>query len=294
MTAAPARSVRLSPTAAAPRAGAAADSSGRGLTLVELLVVLAVLAILAGLLLPAVGRVRGQARLVQCAANLRQLGQGAAAYAADSGGWLPCDAFSSQGAFFAPHLVKTLRVAVPDESPSKAGTLAGPRVQVDVAYCIEWMRPIQLLKCASAPDDSPYALHYVVNSTDFHKFLSSGGASQAETTWQRVDAVPDPAGCVYLAEANMRTLGPRDLGQFNICDVADLPYYYGPHVLAGQATPRPRMIDAADRRHAGRTALLFFDGHVETRGLTDRAEWPGTLLNPYVSHPSVVGRRRGG
>jgi prepilin-type processing-associated H-X9-DG protein/prepilin-type N-terminal cleavage/methylation domain-containing protein len=45
-----------------------------GLTLVELLVVVAVVSLLAGLLLPALGRSKAGARRVQCVGNLRQLG----------------------------------------------------------------------------------------------------------------------------------------------------------------------------------------------------------------------------
>jgi len=61
----------------------------RGFTLVELLVVLAVLAILAGLLLPGLGRTRAAARRSQCLGQVRQLALATILYSDDFGGTLP-------------------------------------------------------------------------------------------------------------------------------------------------------------------------------------------------------------
>ncbi|KPK42681.1 MAG: hypothetical protein AMJ78_01705 [Omnitrophica WOR_2 bacterium SM23_29] len=58
-------------------------SAKKGFTLIELLVVMAIIIILAGLLMPALGRAREQARRTTCISNLKQLGSALALYSAD-------------------------------------------------------------------------------------------------------------------------------------------------------------------------------------------------------------------
>jgi prepilin-type N-terminal cleavage/methylation domain-containing protein/prepilin-type processing-associated H-X9-DG protein len=60
----------------------------RAFTLVELLSVVAIVASLIALLLPAVGAVRQRARTTACLSNLRSLQQASLAYSADHSGWL--------------------------------------------------------------------------------------------------------------------------------------------------------------------------------------------------------------
>lgn len=61
----------------------------QGFTLMELLVVVGITAMLAGLTLPSLGRAKELARRTVCAANLRHLGLALHTYASDNRGWFP-------------------------------------------------------------------------------------------------------------------------------------------------------------------------------------------------------------
>jgi prepilin-type N-terminal cleavage/methylation domain-containing protein/prepilin-type processing-associated H-X9-DG protein len=66
-----------------------ASARTSGFTLVELLVVIGIIAVMIGILLPALAKSREQARKVTCQSNLRQLGLGMHFYAQGNAGRLP-------------------------------------------------------------------------------------------------------------------------------------------------------------------------------------------------------------
>ena len=78
----------------APASSPAACQDGPGFTLVELLVVIAIVTVLAGLLLPALGRSRQAADATRCLSDLRQMGLATQLYWDEHGG----RAFPERGA----------------------------------------------------------------------------------------------------------------------------------------------------------------------------------------------------
>ena len=68
---------------------AKSNLSDRAFTLVELLVVMAIIAILAALLLPALATAKANSKRIACVSNLRQIGVAVRTYSIDYGGLIP-------------------------------------------------------------------------------------------------------------------------------------------------------------------------------------------------------------
>ena len=71
------------------------DRVKRNFTLIELLIVVAIIAILAGMLLPALAKARDKAMQISCTGKLKQIGSAIQAYCVDSDSILPVYAYTT-------------------------------------------------------------------------------------------------------------------------------------------------------------------------------------------------------
>ncbi len=152
----------------------------RAFTIIELLVVMAIIAILASLLLSVIGHAKASAQAATCRNNLRQWGTATQLYAADHGDYLPKDgAFDggSKDEGWYVDLPRTLGLPTYREMPW------GTNPSVPVGHCI-WI-------CPSNPrrSNSNELFHYCLN-----KNINGNGTGNQI----RLVSIPHPSVTVWL------------------------------------------------------------------------------------------------
>src|SRR5262245_30571751 len=173
-----------------------------GFSLIELLVSVAVIALLISVLLPALHGARDSARMTGCRANLRQWAVAVGMYAQDHGGWLPRRGQGVQA---------TTNITRPEDWFNALPPLLSLPRYSDLAAAEQIPRPgdSTLWMCPQAePSDGPCYFAYGMNMR-----LSVWNAPQPD----RIDAVAQPAVQVFLAE-----------GSGSYCSILPAVYAYSP------------------------------------------------------------------
>jgi prepilin-type processing-associated H-X9-DG protein/prepilin-type N-terminal cleavage/methylation domain-containing protein len=211
---------------------------GRAFTLVELLVVIGIVALLMGLLLPALSEAREQARTVKCLSNLRQLAVAATRYCADNGGSYPAAYYTvvRPGVTVSYHWdFTTTRDAT--GTTAAAGLLWAGTTNPEIQQCPSF-------------DGRSNTIVDPYTGYNYNTSYIGHGQYESVTAPRRAAAVRHPGRCALFGDGEYAAGANK--------------FMRAPFPNPGDANFTNRSAGTQGFRHRGRTNAAFCDGHAET------------------------------
>jgi len=215
-----------------------------GFTLIEILVVVAIIALLAAILFPVFGRARENARRASCMSNLKQIMLGVMMYTQDYDERLP--------------------ILVSTDYP-------GSRVMPWFQRLVPYIKSSQLFQCPSdnntterlqdaVPSAQRFPVSYAANS-----YSTTGVGGSLNVAGRSLAEFEHPSTTVYLSDAGAQSAGASGIA-FNAdgslklekpgCPLLSAPFSSG-------ATGTDNNWCGPNPRHLGMTNVGFYDGHVK-------------------------------
>ena len=224
----------------------------RNYTLIELLTVIAVIAILAGLILPVTALVQGKAKRTECSSNLKQVGALCMQFSNDRDGQIPLyeahDAYTvrdknienyhrkkNQRRFEAPKS-GTSAISSTNQKHWTAGLLRYAKYDMKVFFCPSDEREVDVFNGG----DASYSLNY----GDAER---PGGAAESSTFVKMTQVTRSPGGVILIGETGNGQLGMKSTETFKTF------FQGGEDIKKMKCKP-----------HGKEYNTSFLDGHVET------------------------------
>ncbi|MFA7237157.1 MAG: DUF1559 domain-containing protein [Phycisphaeraceae bacterium] len=259
-----------------------------GFTLVELLVVVAIIAVLMAVLQPSLSRARESARTVVCASNLKHIGLGTMMYASDWTGYLPPDGiFNTNGkptrgmgtywaALIYPYLSTT---GLPGSGgrPENVWWYYGNGFYKTPFTCPSMEPSIMASQYIAVETQVPYGMNFMAFSGSapdniwFTKITNV--QSPGDTAWVCDSVTPSPGhGFSLLAS-------PGWWGPSSYCPA--LRHGNNAWRSGNDAPGVPSFIDG----NPGSANVLFVDGHCETVGYAKMTERQANMFRGTPKNP---------
>ncbi len=188
-------------------------------TLIELLIVIAIIAILAAMLLPALGKAKDKAHSISCINNIKQLSGGVMAYVNDWSDWLPRNGgyYDAEATIASPSYVE----------------LIAPYLGTKYSNTLEWRSKTKVIWCpamvAIAVPGFTYALNYRSYGMSLAIYYNS-----SNTQHKMAEMKGSPSARLMFAET--WGAGTLPLGKWRYgYAYAHRSYVYGRHARWGPA-----------------------------------------------------------
>ena len=216
--------------------GGKPPSGNNGFTLIELMVVIAIIALLMGILLPSLNRARRQAKKITCISNMRQMGVALQAYLMDSENRLPPSScyLSDPNRYWLKILTSYTGEKLLLRCPSD-----------EAKNFIDWNLPLD-----EQPKDSRWS-SFALNG------LLDPRCSYTRGRYINIIKIKRPAYCIYVSES------PSSWTKYD---------HVHPETWGSLDQAKGQV---SWDSHNGTSNFLLVDGHAENLKIEQTWSWPG-------------------